>query len=182
MIADPEDQNVHLVDCCYINLYNEANTGGEKCDAECETKERKIFSGMEATEMKEAELEEARERRPHVPKVKCRAIGAASDFLKAMSNPVRLSILCTLMEGVRTVGELEEILDVHQPTLSQQIGELREAGIITGSRQAKAVVYRLTDPRAGQIIGHLRLLFPDANASAIWRGAQFGPTGEPGMS
>ncbi|WP_245455615.1 ArsR/SmtB family transcription factor [Neorhizobium lilium] len=114
--------------------------------------------------------------KPHVPKVKCRAIGAASDFLKAMSNPVRLSILCVLMEGSRTVGELEEILDVHQPTLSQQIGELRDAGIIVGSRQAKAVLYRLADPRVGQIIGHLRLLFPDASASAIWKGAQFSPS------
>ncbi len=113
------------------------------------------------------------ERRPHPPKVKCRAIGAASDFLKAMSNPVRLSILCVLMEGARTVGELEEILDVHQPTLSQQIGELRDAGIIVGARQAKAVLYRLSDPRAGQIIGHLRLLFPDADASKIWKGTRF---------
>jgi len=35
MMTDPEDQNVHLVDYCYINLYNDRNTGGEKCDAEC---------------------------------------------------------------------------------------------------------------------------------------------------
>jgi DNA-binding transcriptional ArsR family regulator len=114
------------------------------------------------------------EERKRGAKVKCQAIGAASDFLKAVSNPVRLSILCVLMEGARSVGELETILDVHQPTLSQQIGELREAGIITGTRMTKAVVYRLADPRAGQIIGHLRLLFPDPDASAIWRGAQFG--------
>jgi DNA-binding transcriptional ArsR family regulator len=118
--------------------------------------------------------EEGRQARES--KVKCRAIGAASDFLKAVSNPVRLSILCVLMEGARSVGELETILDVHQPTLSQQIGELREAGIITGTRMTKAVVYRLADPRAGQIIGHLRLLFVDPDASAIWRGAQFGTT------
>ncbi len=112
-------------------------------------------------------------RRAHEPKVKCRAIGAASDFMKAMSNPVRLAILCVLMEGARTVGELEDVLDVHQPTLSQQIGELRDAGIIFGTRRSKAVVYRLADPRAGQIIAHLRLLFADSEASAIWRGAQF---------
>ncbi|MBB6486150.1 ArsR/SmtB family transcription factor [Rhizobium lusitanum] len=93
--------------------------------------------------------------------------------MKAMANPVRLAILCVLMEGARTVGELEEILDVHQPTLSQQIGELRDSGIIVGTRRSKAVVYRLTDPRAGQIIAHLRLLFADSEASAIWRGAQF---------
>lgn len=131
--------------------------------------------------MKDEEVDDAHHRRPHAPKVKCRAIGAASDFLKVMSNPVRLSILCVLMEGARTVGELEEILGVHQPTLSQQIGELREAGVISGSRRSKAVVYRLSDPRAGQIIGHLRLLFPDADASAIWRGAQFGPGGDQQM-
>lgn len=106
-------------------------------------------------------------------KVKCRAIATASDFLKAMANPVRLSILCVLVEGSRNVGELEAILDVHQPTLSQQIGELREAGIITGTREKRAVRYRLSDPRAAQIIGHLRLLFPDPDASRIWRGAQF---------
>jgi DNA-binding transcriptional ArsR family regulator len=117
-----------------------------------------------------------RNRKQHVPKIRCQAIGEASDFMKSMSNPVRLSILCVLMEGARTVGELEKILDVHQPTLSQQIGELREAGIIAGERAAKAVVYRLADPRAGQIIGHLRLLFANPQASAIWRGAQFGET------
>ncbi len=113
-----------------------------------------------------AERREVRDRQ----KIKCRAIGAASDFLKAMANPVRLSILCTLVEGARSVTELEAMLDVHQPTLSQQLGELREAGIIVGKRSARAVVYRLADPRAGQLIGHLRLLFADPDASAIWRG------------
>jgi len=107
------------------------------------------------------------------PKVRCRAIGAATDFLKEIANPVRLSILCVLMEGQRSVSELETILDVHQPTLSQQLGELREAGLITGTRSAQAVLYRLSDPRAGQLIAHLRHMFPDPDASAIWRGAQF---------
>jgi len=104
------------------------------------------------------------------PKIKCRAIGMASEFLKAMANPVRLSILCALTEGARSVTELETVLDVHQPTLSQQLGELRQAGIISGKRSARAVVYRLSDPRAGQLIGHLRLLFADPDSSALWRG------------
>jgi DNA-binding transcriptional ArsR family regulator len=133
---------------------------------------RKLFHGkryiMKSTMMTvmDAERYDGRDRQ----KVKCRAIGAASDFLKAMANPVRLSILCALVEGARSVTELEAMLDVHQPTLSQQLGELREAGIIIGKRSARAVVYRLADPRAGQLIGHLRLLFADPDASAIWRG------------
>lgn len=105
------------------------------------------------------------------PKIRCRAIGTASEFLKAMANPVRLSILCALTEGARSVTELEAIIDVHQPTLSQQLGELRQAGIISGTRSARAVIYRLSDPRAGQLIGHLRLLFADPDSSALWRGA-----------
>ncbi|WP_334174078.1 metalloregulator ArsR/SmtB family transcription factor [Pseudoxanthobacter sp.] len=105
------------------------------------------------------------------PKIRCRAIGAAADLMKAMANPVRLSILCVLIEGERSVTDLETILDVHQPTLSQQLGELREAGIITGRREARAVVYRLAEPRVAQLIGHLRILYADPEASAIWRGA-----------
>jgi DNA-binding transcriptional ArsR family regulator len=132
-------------------------------------------------EMTDLAKDKEKQTKPHVPKVKCQAIGAASDFLKAMSNPVRLSILCVLMEGARSVSELEAVLDVHQPTLSQQIGELREVGIIVGTRLNKAVVYRLADPRAGQLIGHLRILFPNAQASAIWRGAQFEPGTQNGM-
>ncbi|EJK79845.1 winged helix-turn-helix transcriptional regulator [Agrobacterium rhizogenes] len=134
--------------------------------------ERKLFHGKRCMmknvtmNVMKAERHEARDRQ----KVKCRAIGAASDFLKAMANPVRLSILCALVEGARSVTELEAMLDVHQPTLSQQLGELREAGIIVGKRSARAVIYRLADPRAGQLIGHLRLLFADPDASAIWRG------------
>lgn len=106
------------------------------------------------------------------PKVKCRAIGEASEFLKALSNPVRLSILCVLLEGESTVSDIEELLDIHQPTLSQQLRELREAGMIEGRRVARAVVYRIADARVRQFIGHLRLLFSSAGASAIWKGAQ----------
>lgn len=88
-------------------------------------------------------------------------------------EPVRLSLLCVLLEGQRSVSELEGILDVHQPTLSQQLGELCDAGIFKGHRVARADVYRITEPWAGQIIGHLRILFNDPNASAIWCAPQF---------
>ena len=117
-----------------------------------------------------------------VPKVKCQAIGEASEFLKALSNPVRLSILCVLLEGESTVSDIEELLDVHQPTLSQQLGELREAGMIEGKRVARAVVYRIADARAGQLIGHLRLLFSSPGAPPVWRGAQLNDDGHVTMS
>lgn len=71
----------------------------------------------------------------------------ASRFLKKLSNPDRLLIACTLVEGERSVRELEDALGIRQPGLSQQIAELREAGLIVGRKEGKQVFYRLADPR-----------------------------------
>src|SRR5690606_27447748 len=59
-------------------------------------------------------------------------VGDASAFLKKMSNPDRLLVCCALVEGERSVRDLEEVLGIRQPGLSQQIAELREAGLIAG--------------------------------------------------
>ena len=62
-------------------------------------------------------------------------VGEASDFLKKLSNPNRLMIVCALVEGERSVRELEDGLGIRQPGLSQQIAELREAGLIAGRKE-----------------------------------------------
>ena len=49
---------------------------------------------------------------------KMRASAAeASAALKMLANEDRLMLLCQLSEGEKSVGELEELLDIHQPTL-----------------------------------------------------------------
>lgn len=89
----------------------------------------------------------------------CKSVGEASELLKAMANPNRLSIVCMLLEGEHTVADLEAELGIRQPTLSQQLGELKEAGIIEGHRKAKHVIYRLADNRAGRVVATLREIF-----------------------
>jgi len=89
----------------------------------------------------------------------CRSVGEASDLLKALANPNRLSIVCLLLEGERSVSDLEHELGIHQPTLSQQLGELREAGMIVPRREAKSIFYRVADDRAGRIVATLREVF-----------------------
>lgn len=42
-------------------------------------------------------------------------------LLKTLAHPNRLMIVCTLIEGEYSVGQLEEMLGLHQPTLSQQL-------------------------------------------------------------
>ncbi len=77
----------------------------------------------------------------------------ASQMLKAMSHPDRLMLLCQLADGAeRSVSELEELTDLHQPSLSQQIGVLRREGLIAGRRDGKHMFYRVADARALAIL------------------------------
>ncbi|EKF73855.1 ArsR family regulatory protein [Alcanivorax hongdengensis A-11-3] len=86
---------------------------------------------------------------------------AASQLLKALSNPVRLLLLCQLTEGERSVGELEDRTGIRQPSLSQQLGVLRREGLIAPRRDGKQVYYRVADHRAMAILTTLYTLFCD---------------------
>lgn len=85
--------------------------------------------------------------------------GEVASLLKTLAHPVRLMLACALAEGEYSVGELEEKLDVHQPTLSQQLAVLREAGIVETRRDAKQIFYRLTEEKAAQLIQALYSIF-----------------------
>lgn len=89
----------------------------------------------------------------------CRSVGEASELLKLMGNANRLAIVCYLMETEASVSVLEEELGIRQPTLSQQLAELREAEVIEGRREGKAIVYRVADPKVNAIVYTLRELF-----------------------
>lgn len=80
-------------------------------------------------------------------------------LLKVMAHPVRLMLACKLTEGEYSVGELERLLDIHQPTLSQQLGLLRETGITETRRDGKQIFYRLTQQKAAQLIEALYAIF-----------------------
>ncbi|GHA92407.1 hypothetical protein GCM10009069_14280 [Algimonas arctica] len=64
--------------------------------------------------------------------------------LKLISNPNRLMIVCRLLYNEMSVGDIEEELQIRQPTLSRELGHLREAGVISPRRQSKVVFYSLT--------------------------------------
>ena len=83
----------------------------------------------------------------------------ATSFLKKIANKDRLMIVCRLIQGESALRDLEETLGLRQPSLSQQIGELREAGIIEGRREGKQMFYRLADPRAELLVNTLHQIF-----------------------
>ena len=85
--------------------------------------------------------------------------GEVAGVLKTLAHPVRLMLACTLAQGEYSVGALEDRLDIHQPTLSQQLTVLREAGIVETRREGKQVFYRLTQEKAAKLIQALYGIF-----------------------
>lgn len=77
---------------------------------------------------------------------------AASDLLKALSNETRLMILCMLAEKEKSVSDLEQLLDMRQPTVSQQLARLRADRLVTTRRDGKMVYYGLASNEARAVI------------------------------
>jgi DNA-binding transcriptional ArsR family regulator len=83
----------------------------------------------------------------------------ASDFLKALSHQSRLAILCLLIEGEKTVSEIEELLHLRQPAVSQQFARLREDDLVKVRRVGKSVYYSIARPEVVEIISALHRSF-----------------------
>ncbi|WP_447589204.1 metalloregulator ArsR/SmtB family transcription factor [Aquipseudomonas campi] len=83
----------------------------------------------------------------------------AAAVLRSLSHPDRLMLLCQLSQGERSVGELEELLGIQQPNLSQQLGVLRAEGLVDTRREGKRIFYSVKDPKALQLLGTLYELY-----------------------
>jgi DNA-binding transcriptional ArsR family regulator len=89
----------------------------------------------------------------------------AAEFLKALANRHRLIVLCLLAERERTVSELEEILGIRQPTLSQQLARLRAENLVETRRDGKHIYYSLASDETRGVIELLYSMFcaPQSN-------------------
>jgi DNA-binding transcriptional ArsR family regulator len=83
----------------------------------------------------------------------------ASEFLKALSHEARLVILCLLVEGERSVTEIEQMLSLRQPAVSQQLARLRADNLVETRRDGKNVYYMLARPEVREIIAALHGAF-----------------------
>lgn len=81
--------------------------------------------------------------------------GQASSLLGAMANDKRLMILCQLVSGERSVGELAELLDTRQPTISQHLALLRKDGFVTARRDGQSQYYSLAGDDVRKILSTL---------------------------
>jgi ArsR family transcriptional regulator, virulence genes transcriptional regulator len=83
----------------------------------------------------------------------------ASNLLAAMANGKRLMILCQLVEGERTVGELAELLNTRQSTVSQHLALLKKDGFVTARRDGQSQYYSLVGIEAMKILEALYQLY-----------------------
>lgn len=90
-----------------------------------------------------------------------------AEWLKLLGHPQRLAIVCLLSEGEYAVSDIERKLGIRQPALSQQLGALREAGVIEAQRASRASIYRLCDDRMRQLVGALHQIFCPAGIAAL---------------
>ena len=105
------------------------------------------------------------------PTVMAASAHQASSFLKSLTHPHRLMILCLLDGSERSVSDLEEHLGLRQPTLSQQLAKLRAEGLVETRRSGKFIYYRLASPEAREVISVLYRLFCSPEAAAQERAA-----------
>ena len=83
----------------------------------------------------------------------------AANLLKKMGNEHRLLILCTLINGELSVGELQAMTPLSQSSLSQHLAALREAGLVKTRRVSQSIFYSLCGDEAIKVIGVLQSIY-----------------------
>jgi ArsR family transcriptional regulator, zinc-responsive transcriptional repressor len=79
-------------------------------------------------------------------------LDAAGELLRALAAPVRIAIVLQLRESQRCVHELVDALGVPQPLVSQHLKILKAAGVVTGERSGREVLYKLADHHLAHIV------------------------------
>lgn len=87
------------------------------------------------------------------------AAGEATSLLRTLANVDRLLLLCQLSQGEKSVGELEKALGILQPTLSQQLGVLRNEDVVSTRRSGKQIHYSVKNPKVRPLLDQLYTLY-----------------------
>ncbi|MEZ5533616.1 MAG: metalloregulator ArsR/SmtB family transcription factor [Steroidobacteraceae bacterium] len=91
--------------------------------------------------------------------------GDAVQLLKALASEPRLKVLCLLVDGERSVGEINDLLELSQSALSQHLAVLREEGLVQTRREAQTIHYSLIPGPAAVMIEALHGIYCKPAAS-----------------
>src|SRR5450756_2132128 len=82
-----------------------------------------------------------------------------AEFFRALAHPLRIRILECLGSKERSVKELQRLLDLDQPVVSQQLAVLRGKGIVVARKAGTTVRYAVRDPLITQLLTTAREVF-----------------------
>ena len=91
--------------------------------------------------------------------------GDAECMLKAMANRYRLMVLCYLVDGERSVGELNRDIALSQSSLSQHLARLRQDGLVRTRRDGQTIYYSICAGPAMRVMETLHEAFCAPSAS-----------------
>jgi len=79
-----------------------------------------------------------------------------AELFKALAHPARIRALEVLVDGEHSVGEMQPLVGIELSHLSQQLGVLRRAGLVTTRRVGTSVVYAISNPFVEELLGAAR--------------------------
>jgi ArsR family transcriptional regulator, virulence genes transcriptional regulator len=87
--------------------------------------------------------------------------GQAAELLSALASPVRLLLLCALVEGEKSVTELISRTTHSQSAISQHLAKMRMLGLVSTRREGQNIFYRLASEEARQVLESLYRIYCD---------------------
>lgn len=88
----------------------------------------------------------------------------AARLLKLLANEQRLLLLCRLMDGEASVGDLAAHVRLAQSATSQHLAKMRAEGLVSTRREAQTIFYRLADPSAAKVLATLSEIYRGKSA------------------
>lgn len=86
-------------------------------------------------------------------------VNTVSALLKSISHPLRLKILCELLDGEKTGGQIQAVVRTSNANVSQHLSILRHQGVIASRKEANYIYSRIGDPRFNELMATLQTLF-----------------------
>ncbi len=84
---------------------------------------------------------------------------SVSELLKSLAHPVRLKILCSLLDGERSVNALTEFCGISQSAMSQFLQRMKEEGLVDSRRERNRVFYHVANPKVSRLLGAIKEIY-----------------------
>jgi DNA-binding transcriptional ArsR family regulator len=82
-----------------------------------------------------------------------------SQVLKSLAHPVRLKVLCQVIDGEKSVSELTEVCGISQSAMSQFLGRMRLEGVLESRRESTLVFYSLADQKMAKLARAMKEIY-----------------------